>query len=786
MKINIGRYQKIIDQINRQKIEYEALNDSELAGRADLLKSLLKSGETLDNILPRAFALVREAAKRRSGLWAFDVQLMGAIAVHQGNIVEMKTGEGKTLTILFPAFLNALFGKGVHVVTANDYLAERDAEWAGGIMDLLGISVGAVTSRSSDFDRQVAYVADITYVTNNEVCFDYLKDNMLYDPMNTRQRGLYFAIIDEADSVLIDEAQTPLVISENDSASEKEKHLFNYINKIVETMVPGDDFEIDEKTQTIDLTSAGIVKLEKTIGVKNLYDEDNQDDYLYYVERLLKAHHLFQKEKDYVIEGGQVVIVDEFTGRLMPNHRYFQGIHQAIEAKEHLLVQDETKTLASTTFQNFFNRYEKIAGLTGTAQTAEKEFRLIYKKEVLVIPTNAPVIRQDQPDLFFPRWQDKMAYLSWTTQEYYFKKRPVLIGTRSVGRSQQVHQALVAKNIPGNVLNAKNSPREAEVIAQAGQLQIVTVATNMAGRGTDIALAEGVRELGGLVVFGTERHNSRRIDNQLIGRAGRQGDPGMTQFLISGDDDLIGVHFREQYEKEISKAKITDKGVNTKNLEKVLLKAQKRYENVFFDQRILAYEFDKVLDLQREAFYRQRKRVLMDRDLKRETLILIKHEIYQLLLSRQNQQQKMITESQVAEVGAILKEWIGNEWFKLESAAQKHLPFYKALDLLYGAVAGYYQDFEQYISAERMRNVEKVTTLKVLDLLWADHLDKVEQLQDAALISSISMGDFFEQYEMQMGRAFQNMMYGVPKIICKTLFRTINRIWQMEAQSRIK
>lgn len=775
MDSNIRKYKRVVKKVNSLATSLKALKNEDLSSKAALLRMRAKSGESLDKILPESFALVREAARRAKGLWAFDVQLMGAIAAHEGKIAEMKTGEGKTLTIIFPAFLNALEQKGVHVVTANDYLAQRDAQWAKPICNLLGLSVAAISSESNSFDRQVAYHSDITYVTNNEVGFDYLKDNMLYETSNKLQRELHFAIIDEADSVLIDEAQTPLVISDDTGTDENEKAMFVRINKAVIRLKKNEDFKVDEKSDTVFLSIEGAKKLERMLNIPNLYGE-NDVDYLYYVERLLKAHHLFRRDRDYIIENNQVVIVDEFTGRLMPAHRYFQGVHQAIEAKENVDIKGDTKTLASITFQNFFKLYNKFSGLTGTGVTAEKEFRSVYKKDVVVIPTNKKVIRKDLPDRFFLSWEDKIKFVSWSCQEYFFKKRAVLIGTRSIEKSSQIQQALIGENIPSNVLNAKHTHREAELIARAGTAESVTVATNMAGRGTDIELDETVKNVGGLVVMGMERHNARRIDNQLIGRSGRQGDPGQSQFLISADDELIKIHFREKYEKQIKKFKDIHLGVQDKRMTSILLKAQRRFEDQFFGQRVVTFEFDKILDMQRESFYANRKRVLYDKNLKSETLILIKHEIYQLLLKVKLGKKRIVNADEIRQAAAEIREWIKNDWVKFKFDMNKTSTFIDALENLFGSVKDYYQDFENYISENRLREMEKMITLKVLDLLWAEHLEETERLQDAALVASISRSDYFENYEMQMARAYRNMTRSISTVICQTMLRTFNRL----------
>lgn len=770
-------YRNIIDKIKKHESYFGKFRDEDFRTKTDLLKMRIKSGESWDDLLPEAYALVREAIKRRLGLNIFDVQLMGAISANNEKIVEMKTGEGKTVTIIFPAYLRSLEGKGVHVITSNDYLAKRDAVWMQSVYKLLGVSVGHITQESSDFDRQVAYSADITYLTGSEVGFDYLKDNMVYDKENKKQRGFNFAIIDEADSVLIDEAQTPLVVSSPSNERQEEKEIFQKLNQFIKHLKKNLDFKIDKKTQTIFLTIPGIKKLEKLVGVENLYEE-NEKDYIYYFERLLKAYYLFKKDKDYIIENDKIVIVDEFTGRLMPEHRYFQGLHQAIEAKEGLEIKAESTTHAITTFQHFFKQYRGFAGFTGTAKTAEKEFEMIYGKEVEIIPTDKKIVRMDLSDRFFVGWQDKVNYLAWETQEHFFKKRAVLIGTRSVLKSNDIQNALAEENIPSNVLNAKNTAREAEIISQAGQPQTVTVATNMAGRGTDIELDEEVKKTGGLHVFGMERHNANRIDNQLIGRAGRQGDNGQSQFFISADDELIRTHFKEEYLKEIRKYRNTASGVEDRNLEKLLQKAQKRMEELFLDQRILAFEFDKVLEKQRQSFYRQRTRILEDADLKKETLGLLKEEVLREALSKYSSKKKNFNQSNFKNISEKVHSFIDDKWFKLFLGHRKLYSVSEVKEKIRQSVEKYYNDFESHHSSEKIRKAEKIITLKVLDLIWRNHLKRVEELQEEALIKALGDGDFYSDYSIEMASVYKGMLLSVPNVLARTFFRTINRMWE--------
>ncbi len=792
---NIKRYRRIVTKINKLEPAMQKLTEEDFIQKTNSFKELLKNGKSLDDIMVEAYALVREVAVRATGMRAYNVQLQGAIAVHEQKIIEMKTGEGKTLTILFPAYLNALEGKGVHVITANDYLAERDAKEMAKVYESLGLSIGYITSKTNHFDRQVAYSADITYLTNNEVGFDFLRDNMLYEAKNKRQRELNFAIIDEADSVLIDEAQTPLVISNNKASDQSAQSIYLKINPTIAQFQKGIDFNMDVEKQTASFTPTGLAKLEKTIGVHNLY-ENNEIDYVYYATRLLKAYTLFQRDRDYIVDNGEVVIVDEFTGRLMYNHRYYQGIHQAIEAKEGLTIKPENKTLSNITFQHLFKRYKSMAGLTGTAISAKKEFRLLFGKEVVAIPTNKPIKRIDKEDRFFVNWEDKMKYLTWATQEYYFKKGATLVGTRSVKKSEDVTKHFLEANMPAQVLNAQHTRREAEIIAQAGQEQMITVATNMAGRGTDIKLAENVKKQLGLSIFGTERHNARRIDNQLIGRGGRQGDPGRSQFLISAEDSLIQTYFKDEYLKTINNLK-TDlsKGVENKKLKKISDRAQKRMEDALFDQRVLGYEFDKVLDKQRQSFYRQRERVLMDRNFKSETLDLIHKEIYRLMLAKYKVGSKSFAESQARNIAKEVEVLVSNQKFNeiLDYKINIYFRDNKMVatgikDVIYEAIKEYYEYLEKLIGEKKLRMTEKTVTLKVLDLLWVRHLEQVIEMQEGALVLSISQSGFFEDYKIRMAKLYQQMLLSTPRIITMTFFRTINKILTQsnnkEAQDR--
>jgi len=554
--------------------------------------------------------------------------------------------------------------------------------------------------------------------------------------------------------------------------------LFIKLNPLIKQLKKGIDLKVSQKDQTVYMTINGIKKLEKLIGVGGLYSEKN--NYIYYVECLLKAHYLFKKDRDYVVEGDKIIIVDEFTGRLMRDHRYYQGIHQAIETKEGVSIKNENEVLASITFQHFFRYYKKIAGLTGTAKEAEKEFRMLYDKKVFVVPPNKPIIREDLPALFFPVWEDKVKHLAWSVHEHFFKDRAVLIGTRSVKKSYQIHRSLLADNIPSNVLNAKHTAREAEVVSMAGQPQAVTVATNMAGRGTDIELDLKVKKASGLVIYGTEKHNTKRIDNQLIGRAGRQGDPGQSIFFISADDELINVHFRDEYEKRISKIKNARTGIRDKKLEKILDRAQKRMEHMFFDQRVLNFELDKVLEKQRSNFYQQRELVLKSSDFKKIILVCLCEQFTEVVFKKYKiEKNKLrITQSTAMKIKKEAERIILNGWFKLCFPTKANYSIIEMKSFLDLALEKYYQDFEEFYTSKRMRKLEKISVLKIMDIAWTEHLKRVEQEQDAALIDSINNSDFFDEYEKKMSNLYQKFSYSISRNILNSFIRIIDNLWK--------
>jgi len=610
----IKKIMPIVEQINSLEPKIEKLSDEELKAKTPYFKEKIKQGASLDDLLPEAFAVVRETSKRVLGMRHFDVQLIGGVVLHQGKIAEMKTGEGKTLVATLPVYLNALLERGVHVVTVNDYLAKRDAEWMGKIYNFLGLDVGVIVHGLDDAERKKAYQADVTYGTNNEFGFDYLRDNMKYSLEDMVQRDFYYAIVDEVDSILIDEARTPLIIS---GPSDESTELYYRVNQII-PFLKEDHYKIDEKAKAVTLTEEGVAQCERLLGVENLYDPANTE-LLHHVQQALKAHKLFKKDVDYIVKDGQVIIVDEFTGRIMPGRRYSDGLHQALEAKEGVKIESENQTLASITFQNYFRMYEKLAGMTGTADTEAAEFKKIYNLDVVVIPTHKPMIREDYPDVVFRTEEEKFKAAAKEIKEMHEKGRPVLVGTTSVENSEKLSALLKKMGVPHEVLNAKHHEREAEIVAHAGEKGRVTIATNMAGRGTDIVLGEGVRELGGLHILGTERHESRRIDNQLRGRSGRQGDPGSSRFYLSLEDDLLRIFGSDKIAGLMDKMGMAEgEPIEHPMLSKAIENAQRKVEAHNFEIRKHLLEYDDVMNKQREVVYALRKQIMKGENLREE------------------------------------------------------------------------------------------------------------------------------------------------------------------------
>lgn len=756
----------IVDKIESLAPEYERLTDAELRQKTDIFKQRLKNGETLDDILPEAFAAVREAAWRTLKMRHFRVQLIGGIVLHQGRIAEMKTGEGKTLVATLPAYLNALEGKGVHIVTVNDYLAKRDAEWMGPIYNFLGLSVGVIVHGLTHEERKKAYSCDITYGTNNEFGFDYLRDNMAIYKEELVQRELNYAIIDEVDSILIDEARTPLIIS---GPAEKSTDLYKRADNFVRRLKPlyynsdddkqmpdttGYDYIVNEKRHTVSLTEEGIKKAEKYFGVTNLADPENAALH-HHIIQALKAHALMKRDRDYVVKDGQVIIVDEFTGRLMYGRRFSEGLHQAIEAKEGVRIERESKTLATITFQNYFRLYKKLAGMTGTAKTEEQEFREIYKLDVIEIPTHKPMIRIDHPDKVYKTEKAKFEAIVQEIVETHKKGQPVLVGTVSIEKSEMLSEMLKKHGIKHEVLNAKHHEKEAMIIAKAGQKGAVTIATNMAGRGTDIVLGEGVAELGGLKVIGTERHESRRIDNQLRGRAGRQGDPGESRFYVSLEDDLMRLFGSERIKNLVESLGLPDdQPIEHKLLSDAIEKAQKRVEARNFEIRKHLLQFDDVLNKQREIIYSQRRKVLEGENLRDSILGMIDELVdYKI---------KVYTGESPHPEDWDIKGLLQDLKFifldsELSEQDAKNMTKQELKEKLISIAKEKYEKKEQEVG-ELMRELERVVLLRVVDMHWMEHIDAVEQLREGISLRAIGQKDPIVEFRFEAFEMFDEMI----------------------------
>ncbi len=762
----IKKMRAIVDEINGLEPSLSGLSDSSLAAKTQEFKKRLADGETLDDILPEAFAVVREASKRVLGMRHFDVQLIGGITLHRGNIAEMRTGEGKTLVATLPVYLNALTGKGVHVVTVNDYLAKRDSEWMGKLYRALGLSVGLIVANLDYNQRKLAYASDITYGTNNEFGFDYLRDNMVIHAEQMVQRPLNYAIVDEVDSILIDEARTPLIIS---GPGERSTDSYYTLAKVVPQLVAGEDYTIDEKQKTIAPTESGIAKVEKMLKIENLYDSANLE-LNHLLNASLRAYAMMHRDKDYVVKDGQVVIVDEFTGRLMFGRRYSDGLHQAIEAKEGLKVERESQTLASITFQNYFRMYEKLAGMTGTAKTEEQEFNNIYGLEVYEIPPNKPLLRKDLPDLIFKTKKAKYKAVVKDVVERHKKGQPVLVGTTSITQSEQLSDMLLKSGVPHNVLNAKHHEKEAEIVANAGQRGMVTIATNMAGRGTDISLGEGVAELGGLHILGTERHESRRIDNQLRGRSGRQGDPGSSQFFLSLEDDLMRIFGADNISGMMDKLGMEeDEPIEHSLITKSIERAQKKVENHNFNIRKYILEYDDVMNQQREVLYDQRRKILGNESL-RDTIMEM---VDSLVIKAMNQyaDEKLYPEEWDYE--GLLKHL---ELFFLEPgqftvAEMEDLGRGELQERLLAIAHEEYDKREQLIGEANMRELEKAVMLKVVDSKWMDHLDSMDMLREGIGLRAYGQKNPLVEYKFEAYDMFEAMIEAIQEDTIMYLYR---------------
>ncbi|SDM20410.1 preprotein translocase subunit SecA [Sediminibacillus halophilus] len=761
----VNRLQKTADEIEALEPEYERLTDEELRNKTEAFKERYQNGEDLDNMLPEAYAVVREGAKRVLNMRPFPVQLLGAIALHEGNIAEMKTGEGKTLASTMPAYLNALTGKGVHIVTVNDYLAERDANQMGELFQFLGLTVGINSNGLSKEEKRAAYAADITYGTNNEYGFDYLRDNMVLYKEQMVQRPLHFAIIDEVDSILIDEARTPLIIS---GSAQKSASLYQQANAYVRTLSNEEDYTYDEKTKGVQLTEEGINKAERFFGIENLFDLNNVT-LTHHINQALKAHVSMHRDTDYVVEDGEVVIVDQFTGRLMKGRRYSDGLHQAIEAKEGLQIQNESMTLASITFQNFFRMYEKLAGMTGTAKTEEEEFRNIYNMDVMVIPTNKPIIRDDKADLIYQSMEGKFRAVVEEIKERHQAGQPVLVGTVAVETSELISKLLKKAGVPHNVLNAKNHYREAEIIEDAGQKGAVTIATNMAGRGTDIKLGDGVKELGGLAVIGTERHESRRIDNQLRGRSGRQGDPGVTQFYLSMEDELMRRFGSDNMKAMMERFGMDDtQPIESKMVSRAVESAQKRVEGNNFDARKTILSYDDVLREQREIIYKQRFEVI-DSDNLREI-------IERMMQSTIERTVQSYTSDEVEENWDLnsLVEYLHANLLEREDITVDDLTGKdpeEMIELIFEKAKQRYDKKEEELTPDQMREFEKVILLRSVDTKWMDHIDQMDQLRQGIHLRAYGQNDPLREYQMEGFAMFEQMIAAIEEEVSKYVMK---------------
>lgn len=760
----IRRLMPVVEQINGLKDTYGAMNDNELRGMTDKFRQRLEDGETLDDILPDAFAVVREAATRTLKQTHFDVQLLGGIVLHQGRIAEMKTGEGKTLVATLPAYLNALEGKGVHIVTVNDYLAKRDSEWMGQIYKFLGLSVGCIIHDLTPADRKAAYNCDITYGTNNEFGFDYLRDNMVVFKEEMVQRPLNFAIVDEVDSILIDEARTPLIIS---GVGDKSTDMYKVADAFVLTLKP-EDYEVDEKTQSVALNDSGIKKAERFFNLENYADADNME-IQHHVMQALKAHFTMKRDIDYVVKDGEVIIVDEFTGRLMFGRRYSDGLHQAIEAKEHVKVERESKTLATITFQNYFRMYRKLSGMTGTALTEEEEFRTIYNLDVIAVPTNKPMIRVDKPDLVYKTERGKFNAVIDDIVETHKTGQPVLVGTISIEKSELISGILKRKSIPHQVLNAKYHEKEAEIISHAGEKGTVTIATNMAGRGTDIKLGEGVTELGGLKIIGTERHESRRIDNQLRGRSGRQGDPGESRFYISLEDDLMRLFGSDKVKNLVDRLGLEeDQPIENKMLTNAIENAQKKVEGNNLDIRRSLLQYDNVLNQQREVIYSQRRLVLEGADLKEQILSMIR-EVINSIVDAHTGGGKDYEDYDLKGLLRYCHEiFLPNGIFTEDDI--KGISRESIQQKLYDEAATLYQQREEEFTPDRMREIERVVMLRSVDTKWMDHIDAMEELKQGIGLRAFRQRDPVQEYQFEGSAMFDEMIYHIKEDTVKLLF----------------
>jgi len=763
----LNKLTPLVEHINSLEPEIEAMSDEKLKNQTSLFKERLEKGEPLDSLLPEAFATVREASIRSLKMRHFDVQLIGGVVLHQGKIAEMKTGEGKTLAATLPAYLNALTGKGVHIITVNDYLARRDTEWMGHIYNFLGLSVGSILHGLDDDERLTSYSSDITYGTNNEFGFDYLRDNMKFDQESIVQGELNFAIVDEVDSILIDEARTPLIIS---GPAEKSTDLYYQVNKIIPNLKRDTDYAIDEKARSATLTEDGIAKSEGLLSVDNLYDPRNIE-ILHHINQALKAHTLFKKDVDYIVKDNAVTIVDEFTGRLMPGRRYSEGLHQVLEAKEDVKIENENQTLASITFQNYFRMYNKLAGMTGTADTEASEFKKIYDLDVVVIPTNQTMIRTDFPDVIYKTKKEKYEAVINEIVELHKKGQPTLVGTISVDVSESLAKKLKKRGIKHNVLNAKNHEREAEIISMAGQEGSVTISTNMAGRGTDIVLGERVTDLGGLHILGTERHESRRIDNQLRGRSGRQGDPGSSRFFMALEDDLLRIFGGERITSIMERLGMQEgEPIEHGLISRAIENAQAKVEGHNFDIRKHLLEYDDVMNQQREVIYKQRREALNGENIKDSIVDMISEKSEEIAYTFSDERTHPEEWDLKGLNDAVFKQF-NFRLEKLDGHLIDGFNIEKLLELISNASMDLYAKKESIIGADDFRQLERFVMLQTVDNLWKDHLLSMDHLKEGIGLRGYAQQNPLLVYKKEGFDMFQDMISRVKEETIEMLFK---------------
>ena len=778
----IKRMRGIVDVINGHEKALESLSDDALAGHTGKFKERLANGESLDDMLPEAFAVVREASRRVLGMRHFDVQMIGGICLHEGKIAEMRTGEGKTLVATLPVYLNALEGKGVHMVTVNDYLARRDSEWMGRVYRFLGLSVGLIAHDMDFPERKLAYASDVTFGTNNEFGFDYLRDNMVIHPQQMVQRDLHYAIVDEVDSILVDEARTPLIIS---GPGQKSTDMYAVMARAVAQLKEGEDYKLDEKQKTVAPSDEAVLKVERIVGIKNLYAPENLE-LSHCFTAALRAKALMKRDRDYVVRDDEIIIVDEFTGRLMVGRRYSDGLHQAIEAKEGVKIQRESQTLASITFQNYFRMYDKLGGMTGTAKTEEDEFLKIYKLPVVVVPTNRPVQRVDEPDAIYKTKRAKYRAVGQAVEEIHKTGQPILIGTTSITQSEELSAILKKHGVEHSVLNAKYHEKEAEIIKDAGQRGAVTIATNMAGRGTDIQLGDGVQELGGLYILGTERHESRRIDNQLRGRAGRQGDPGRSKFYLSLEDDLLRLFASDNIASIMDRLGMDENDpIEHKLITRSIERAQKKVEARNFDIRKHVLEYDDVMNQQREVIYAERRKILRGEDLKENIFFMldkiIESEMDQYANAKLYPEEWTLdgliedAEKIYAPEGKLKKE-------ELEAMSRDELE-----ETLKKTARDAYAAREQLFGEENMRELEKVVMLRVVDNHWMEHLDRMDMLREGINLRAYGQRNPLVEYKIEALDMFEAMEAAIQTDIAKLMYRvSIVTQEQQQLQDRLQ